>query len=147
MSSTEVMTPDEPSTATLTRELVQGVHSHPVSHVASTTVAMPTETTSPRQSGSLSLTSGQQTQRSGGRQQLRAKKPGVVGASESEISPLVTAQMSPASPPISTLFENVFEEATHFAIRGGDHSQGTAEKSLSQPWQKLDEPASMETQV
>jgi hypothetical protein len=135
MSSTEVMTPDEPPS---TKELVQGARPHSTSQVVSTTVAMKAGTSSPQQPGS------KQTQRSS-RQHSRAKKPGVAGASESELSPLVTTQMSPGSPPISTLFENVFEDSARFTV-GGDSE--LREKSSPQPWQQLDDSAgSLETQV
>ena len=135
MSSTEVITPDEPPS---TKELVQVAHPHSTSQVVSTmTVAMEAETSSPRQPGP------KQTQRSS-RQHSRAKKPGVAGASESELSPLVTTQMSPGSPPISTLLENVFEDSARFTVGAG----GSELRSSPQLWQKLDDSAaSVETQV
>ena len=66
-------------------------------------------------------------------------KPG--GASESELLPLVTAQLSPTNLPRSSI-STVFEEEARFTV--GVTESDKQEESSSQPWQRLE---SVETQV
>ena len=123
VSSMEVTSPDDP-------------HSH--SHLHSRhrlTTEMPKASDTEKAWSSHQQTSSVKSSR----QRAGHLKMKVGGASDSELSPLVTTQMSPASLPKSP---TVFEEAQPFISRSSTDEKDEPSSSLS--WQLL---PSVETQV